>query len=171
MDDYLAKPIRAADLWATIDRVGAGIQEAGDRGQESGIGDQGSADSGSSLTPGLGLLDPRAVLAACGGDGAILEQIGRAFRAGLPGQLEAVRSALRAGDAARLQETAHRLCGMVGAFSTVAGGVASSIEELAASERLDEARPLVERLEAMVQELMAVVGGLSVEDLRQRAAR
>jgi PAS domain S-box-containing protein len=174
MDDYLAKPIRAADLWATIDRIGAARGQRSEvKGQKTEVSEEktdGAAPPGSglrALASEEGLLDPRAVLAACGGDGTILERIGRAFRAGLPGQLEAVRSAVRAGDTVRLREAAHRLCGMVGAFSTVAGGVASSIEDLAASGRLDETRPLVERLEAMARELIAAIDGLSVEALRQ----
>src|SRR5207302_1846010 len=64
MDDFLAKPIQAADLWAAIARV---------------VGASPSADR---LGPGL--LDPRVLLAACGGDSAILEKICQAFRAHLP---------------------------------------------------------------------------------------
>ena len=129
MDDFLAKPIQAADLWAAIDRV-VGARPPADR-------------------PGPGLLDPRVLLAACGGDAAILEKICQAFRARLPDHLTAVQDALRERDAPRLREAAHKLCGMVAAFSTVAGGVASDLEDHAARGQLEEARPLVEQLEAM----------------------
>ena len=112
MDDFLAKPIQAADLWAAIDRV-VGARPPADR-------------------PGPGLLDPRVLLAACGGDAAILEKICQAFRARLPDHLTAVQDALRDRDAPRLREAAHKLCGMVAAFSTVAGGVASDLEDHAA---------------------------------------
>ena len=55
------------------------------------------------------------------------------------------------------------------AFSTVAGNVASDLEDHAAQGRLEEARPLVEQLEAMAQELLPLVGGLSLETLRHQA--
>ena len=134
MDDFLAKPIQAADLWAAIDRV-VGARPPADR-------------------PGPGLLDPRVLLAACGGDAVILEKICQAFRARLPDHLTAVQDALREQDAPRLREAAHKLCGMVAAFSTVAGGVASDLEDHAAQGQLEEARPLVGQLETMAQELM-----------------
>jgi hypothetical protein len=68
-----------------------------------------------------------------------------------------------------LREAAHKLCALLFAFSTTAGNAASDLEEHAAQGRLEEARPLVERLEGMSQELLAVVGGLSIETLRHQA--
>ena len=55
------------------------------------------------------------------------------------------RCSARAGQTARLSEAAHKICGMVAAFSTVAGGVASDLEDRAAQGHLDEARLLVGR--------------------------
>jgi two-component system sensor histidine kinase/response regulator len=147
MDDFLAKPIQAANLWVAIDRV-VDAHPRADR-------------------PGPGLLDPGVLLAACGGDAAILEKICQAFRARLPDHLAAVQDALRERDTRRLREAAHQLCGMVAAFSTVAGGVASELEDYAAQDQLEEARPLVGQLETMAQELLRAVDGLSLDTLRQ----
>jgi PAS domain S-box-containing protein len=148
MDDFLSKPIHAADLWATIDRVvDAGLPDA---------------------PPGPGLIDPRVLLAACGEDAVILERICRAFRVRLPNHLTAVQDALRDQNASRLREAAHKVSGMLAAFSSVAGGMASGLEDHAARGELEEARPLVEQLEMMCQELMRVVGGLSLETLRRQ---
>jgi two-component system sensor histidine kinase/response regulator len=148
MDDFLSKPIHAGDLWATIDRVvDAGLPDA---------------------PPGPGLIDPRVLLAACGEDAVILERICRAFRARLPNHLTAVQDALRDQNASRLREAAHKVSGMLAAFSSVAGGMASGLEDHAARGELEEARPLVEQLEMMCQELMRVVGGLSLETLRRQ---
>jgi hypothetical protein len=58
---------------------------------------------------------------------------------------------------------------MVAAFSTAAGNVASDLEDRATEGRLAEARPLVEQLETMAQELQQLVGRLSLETLRQQA--
>ena len=114
-----------------------------------------------------GLLDARVLLAACGDDAVILEKICQAFRASLPDQLAAVREAVRQQDAVRLCEAAHKLCGMVAAFSSVAGDVASDLEDRASRSRLEEARPLAERLETMADELLRLATGLSVESLRK----
>jgi CheY-like chemotaxis protein len=160
MDDFLAKPVQAADLRAALDRVVGGRPPAPPPfpspvgGEGSGWGD---------------LLDPQVLLAACGGDAAILEKICQAFRARLPDHLQAVQDALRDRDAPRLREAAHKLCGMVAAFSTVAGGVASDLEDHAAQGHLEEARALVARLEPMAEGLMRLAGGLSLAALRDQA--
>ena len=44
------------------------------------------------------------------------------------------------------------------------------LEDHAAQGRLDEARPLVDQLEAMARELLGLTGGLSLETLRDQAA-
>ena len=125
MDDFLAKPIRAADLLAAIDRVvspGVPRPPAGRPGRPS-------------------LLDPVVLLAACGGDAEALAGCVRASRLALPDRLAEVGDALRERDAPRLREAAHKLCGMVAAFSTVVGAVASDLEDQAARGQLEEAGP------------------------------
>ncbi|HEX3447436.1 MAG TPA: response regulator [Isosphaeraceae bacterium] len=149
MDDFLSKPVRAAELWEAIDRV-AGARPPAERA-------------------GPTLLDPRVLWEVCGGDAGILERIGQAFRARLPGRLDAVQDALREQDSLRLREAAHKLHGMVAVFSTLAGAVASDLEDLAARGQLDEARPLVEQLETMADELTRLTSSLSFETLRQQA--
>jgi PAS domain S-box-containing protein len=169
MDDFLAKPIQAADLWAAIDRV---VRKDEGRRMKDEERDRAASDSSFILRPssfGKALLDPRVLLAACGGDAAILEKICERFRAGLPDQIAVVRNALREHDAPALREAAHKLAGMVAAFSTAAGTVALEIEDQSAHGHIEEARPLVERLEAMTEELMQLVGGLSLDALRQQA--
>ena len=149
MDDFLSKPVRAADLWAAIDRVVASRPPAAELR--------------------LGLLNSSVLWDVCGGDAGVLDRICGAFQARVPDHLEAVHDALRQRDASQLREAAHKLSGMLAAFSEVAGGVASDLEDHAASGRLEEARPLVQQLEAMVHELLLLVGGLSLETLRLEA--
>ena len=152
MDDFLTKPIRPAELLSAIDRLatarGASRPAAGEP---------------------AGLLDPVAVLGACGDDEEGLRRMCRAFQTYLPGRLAEMGEALRDRDAPRLREAAHKLCALLFAFSTAAGDVASDLEDRAAQGRLDEARPLVEQLEAMARELLGLAGGLSLETLRQQA--
>jgi two-component system sensor histidine kinase/response regulator len=149
MDDFLAKPVQAEELWAVIGRVVAANGRSDDRAS--------------------GLIDPRALLAACGDDGAILASISEAFRARLPEHLAAVQDAVRDGDAPRLRESAHKLCGTISAFSTVAGGVASDLEDCAAQGQLEAGRPLVEQLETMAREILRLLAdGPSIEVLRNQ---
>jgi PAS domain S-box-containing protein len=154
MDDFLSKPIQAPDLWAAIDRVVKKREEGRGRRDES------------VACPQFHLLDPRVLLAACGGDPVILANICQAFRTRLPDQLTAIRDALTDRDAPRLREAAHKVCGMVAAFSTLAGGVASDIEDLAAQGQLEDSRPLAAKLDEMSGALMRVVDGLSIERLQ-----
>jgi PAS domain S-box-containing protein len=170
MDDFLAKPIQADDLWAAIDRVLR--KDAGRRMQDE-KAKRSASDSSFILPPSSfreDLLDARVLLAACGGDAVILEKICQSFRAGLPGHLIAIQDALTMRDASGLREAAHRLCGMVSAFSTIAGRVASDLEDRAAQGQFEEALPVVGQLENMADQLVRLAGGLSLESLRQQVA-
>jgi CheY-like chemotaxis protein len=147
MDDFLSKPVQAEALWEVIERVAAAHAPPEKKD--------------------LSLIDPRVLLAACGGDAVILEKICQAFRDRLPDQLMEVMAAQETCDAARLREAAHKLCGVVAAFSTIAGGVASDLEDYAAQRQLEEARPLVAQLATMSDELMRLSRGLSIESLQR----
>jgi two-component system sensor histidine kinase/response regulator len=155
MDDYLAKPVRTAELFAAIDRVVSA----------HGVSRPAQPDAGDRTS----LLDPVVLRAACGDDAEGLREMCQDFHAYAPARLAEVGDALRDQDAPRLREAAHKLCGLLSAFSTVAGHVASDLEDYAACGQLDEARPLVGRLETMGQELSRQVDGLSLESLRCRA--
>jgi CheY-like chemotaxis protein/HPt (histidine-containing phosphotransfer) domain-containing protein len=154
MDDFLTKPVRPGDLLAAIDR----LVPAG------GVSRPVQADAGERS----GLLDPVAVLTACGGHEELLQTMCRAFRTHLPDRLAEMSDALRAQDGPRLREAAHKISALLFAFSTTAGNAASDLEDHAAEGRLDDAQPLVGQLETMSRELIRVVGGLSLETLRQQ---
>jgi hypothetical protein len=155
MDEYLAKPVRSAELFAVIERVVS----------SQGVRQLIRPDPGEATH----LLDPVVLLAACGDEAEGLCRMCQGLRSHLPGRLAEVGEALRTRDAPRLRGAAHKLCGLLSAFSTVAGGVASDLEDQAAGGRLEECRPLVERLEAMARELIEQVDGLSIEVLRDQA--
>jgi hypothetical protein len=69
-----------------------------------------------------------------------------------------------------LRQVAHKFSALLFVFSTVAGNVASDLEDHADQGRLEEAQPLVERLEAMTSELMRLVRGLSLKSLHHEAS-
>jgi two-component system, sensor histidine kinase and response regulator len=171
MDDFLTKPVSAVGLLEAIDRLVP--SHLGRRKAEGGWmkkGDDPVPPSSLLLPPSKGgLLDPVAVLTACGDDAEALRGMCQTFETYLPVRLTEVGDALRAQDAPGLREAAHRLCALLFAFSTTAGNAASDLEDHAAQGRLDEAWPLVQHLETMGQELVRLAAGLSLETLRQQA--
>ena len=160
MDECLTKPYTAADLWATMDRV-LRKDESGNRKDEN--EEASPADSSSAM----GLIDPMVLLAACGGDPAMLRKMCRRLQSLVPEDLAAVRDALHDQDALRLREAAHKFYGMLSAFSTAAGDQAADLEDLAARGLLDEALPVVEQLDQCATELTRLAGGLTIETLRK----
>jgi PAS domain S-box-containing protein len=159
MDDFLTKPIRPAQLFAAIDRV---VRAPGG---SHGVSPPDLRDTGERRQ----LLDPVALLTACGDDAEWLRGMCQDFQAYVPARLAEVGEALRDQDAPRVCEAAHKLCALLFAFSTAAGDVASDLEDHAAQGRLEEARPLVEQLETMTQELLRLADGLSIDTLRSQA--
>mgnify|MGYP006199374049 CR=1 FL=1 len=162
MDECLTKPYSAADLWATMNRV-LRKDEGGNMEEEN--EETSPADSSSAM----GLIDPVILLAACGGDPAMLRKMCRRLQSLVPEDLAAVRDALHAQDAPRLREAAHKLYGTLSAFSTVGGDQAADLEDLAARGMLNNALPFMERLNKCATELARLADGLTVEILQQLA--
>jgi HPt (histidine-containing phosphotransfer) domain-containing protein len=99
----------------------------------------------------------------------MLQKMCRSLESRVPEYLVAIRDAVRAQDALRLQQAAHKFCGMLSAFSTVAGDQAADLEDLAAHGLLQEALPVVEQFDEWATELARLVGGITVESLRKQA--
>jgi CheY-like chemotaxis protein/HPt (histidine-containing phosphotransfer) domain-containing protein len=167
MDDYLAKPVRAAELFAAIDRVvGARSQEPGVRSQEF----------VSSMTPDFclltpaaeGLVDPAALLAACDGDAELLRKMCRHFLTYVPGRLAEVSEALRDRDNPRLRVAAHKLGGMVSSFSATAAEAVALLECAAAEGKIEEAVQAHSRLVDIVSRLSSTLDTVTVEQLRRQ---
>jgi signal transduction histidine kinase/CheY-like chemotaxis protein len=160
MDEYLAKPFNAADLWAAIDRL---VSRRVVRGE----GSDPSVPTTHHSPLTTHLLDPPILLAACGGDSTLLRKMCRSLQSRVPEHLAAIRDALHHQDALRLREAAHQFCGMLSAFSTVGGDLAARLEDLAARGLLQDALPVVEQLDQCAIELARLAGGLTIETLRK----
>ena len=150
MDEFLTKPVRPADLWPAVDRV---MRARSDRKALS-----------------LDLLDAHVLLAACGGDAGLLGKMCRSLEAQVPEHLAAIRDAVGDHDAPRLREAAHKCCGTLSEFSTVAGDLAGELEDLAAGAQLDKAALIVEQLEMTARRLLQQVSALSIETLQRGEA-
>src|SRR5438105_15853534 len=149
MDDFQIKPIRPADLLAAIDWVLQTHSSSPYRRRD--------------------LLDAPVLLAACGGDPALVKKMCQTLTARVPEHLAALHDALRDQEAPRLREAAHKCCGMLSEFSTVAGDLAGSLEDLAAGTQLDKAVAVLEELETIIHELVKQTDGITVEALRRQA--
>jgi CheY-like chemotaxis protein len=149
MDDFQTKPIRTADLLAAIGRVHRTHSSRQPRRRD--------------------LLDAPVLLAACGGDPNLLRKMCQTLAARVPEHLAALRDALRDQDAPRFREAAHKCCGLLSEFSTVAGDLAGTLEDLAAGAELGRAALIFDQLETTARELLQQVDELSIEALRPEA--
>jgi two-component system sensor histidine kinase/response regulator len=156
MDDYLAKPIAAAELFRVMDRVLAGLPAA------------------EPVPPARGrpetLLDPAALLAACDDDATLLRELIEVLQADAPGTLARVHEAVQDRDAQRLREAAHRLRGLLSTFSATAAETAARLEAMGAGGQLDDAASTLDGLTEMVERLGPQLEELSIERLRHQAA-
>jgi hypothetical protein len=69
---------------------------------------------------------------------------------------------------ADVRESAHKLRGLVSAFSTAAADVAQRLEQMAAAGSLDGADELCADLGSVINELGPILANLSVEELQKR---
>jgi PAS domain S-box-containing protein len=171
MDDYLAKPVRAAELFAAIDRVVSGPSPPplSPPGGARGWGEEGvPRPTEPDAAAPTGLLDPAALLAACDGDAELLRKMCRHFQTFVPGRLGEVSEALRDRDTVRLREAAHKLGGMVSSFSATAAEAAALLGRLGREGKIEEAVQTHSRLVEIVGRLISVLDTLSVEQLRRR---
>jgi PAS domain S-box-containing protein len=145
MDDFQTKPIRPADLLAAIDRV---------------------VSTQSSQRPGAGdILDTPGLLAACGGEPTLLAKMCESLASRAPDHMATIEGALRDNDSHRLREAAHKACGLLSEFSSVAGDLASDLEHLASKGHFHEAQKVAETLSKRVAELLRLADGLTLDRL------
>jgi CheY-like chemotaxis protein len=149
MDDYLAKPVRAAEVYAMLERVTLAqpVSEPEARAAH------------------LGIIDPTALLSACGGDATLLADLIQLFNDEVPGLLSRVEAAVRSSDAEKLRMAAHGLRGLVSTFSTSVAKTAESLEQMGIDRRADTAGETFGLLSQAVQELRSALATLTIAKL------
>ena len=155
MDDYLSKPIRAAELFAVIDRVLAGRPAS-------------EAPLASSTEPGI-LVDPDTLLAACDDDPVLLGKLIRVFQSNVPGSLARVQEAITRQDPAQLRESAHQLRGLLSTFSPEAAQAAALLEAMGAGGELGDAASAFETLADLIERLGPLLENLPIDELRRHS--
>jgi PAS domain S-box-containing protein len=144
MDAYLSKPVQGAQLLRAIAEFFPGAAPAL------------PAPPAPAVT-----LDGEALLAHLGGDEDLLREIVGLFLEDAPRLLEETRAAAAAGDADRLERTAHRLKGAVRNFGTTpAAAAAERLEALGHLGDLGGAAALCDELEAALGRLRPALAAL-----------
>jgi signal transduction histidine kinase/ActR/RegA family two-component response regulator len=144
MDDFVSKPFHMTDLLAAINRLARpGVPEP--------------------------LISPSILLAACANDPVLLAEFCTSFRERVPALLAELADARNAADGPRLQTTAHKLCGMLGTFSTTASDLASTTEDSAAAGQISVAVELASRVDSVVGQLLRQIESLDLDRLRDLA--
>jgi len=144
MDDYIAKPMRAKDLYSAIDRTVEGV--AGTEKQE---------DGGSATPDGVG-IDFKSALEAVAGDKDLFAELIGMFVEDYPTRLRDIGAALESGDAETVERAAHTLKGAAANLGAVeVRELALEIEKLGKKGELEKARPYLADLEQALERIRA----------------
>lgn len=110
--------------------------------------------TGPGLTDTLGVLDESALLSTVGGDWALAGQLAQIFLQELEPRIREIASAIRDGDASRVQFGAHALRGSAASLSaTQVAASAGALEEMGRRGQLANANGVFARLEAELEGL------------------
>jgi PAS domain S-box-containing protein len=149
MDDYLTKPVKPAELAATLDRLfrdpaAAPVLE----------------DPPPAAPAAWAEIDLATALDHAGGDRELLDELLAVFSQDMPVRMDALRHAIDRGDAPEVTREAHTLKGSLRLFGAVtAAGVAQDLEALGQAEDMTGARDLAatldRQLERILQSIMA----------------
>jgi PAS domain S-box-containing protein len=140
MDAYLSKPIKADELWRTLENV---ISKS----------DSTSMDIGAVDSPPVGNdMDFSALLARTDGDQELAGELIEIFLEEWPQLLTSIREAVEQGDSVALERAAHTTKGAICYFSSgSAAQIALRLEQMGAAGDLSEVQTTLADLEASVE--------------------
>jgi CheY-like chemotaxis protein len=141
MDRYVSKPIRAQELFETIEQL---------------LVSTSAPAPPAHMPPQVRtVFDREAALRRVDGDGDLLRELVALFLADWPRALTALREALAVEDAAALTRTAHALKGAVGSLGALAtSDAAQRLEELGQRSAFAQARTALTILEDEITRLI-----------------
>jgi CheY-like chemotaxis protein len=152
MDEYISKPIRAADLLELVEQC---------------VGVPVSTEQELAAPPVAEFPDRQKLLELFEGDEKLVREIAEAFRRDCPGQLQAIREAIRQQDATAVERASHLLKGSVGNFGAPGAFYAAQrLETMGRDRNLSGAFEALAVLEEKVQTLMDLL--VSFQDDSQR---
>jgi CheY-like chemotaxis protein len=139
MDDYISKPLRAADLYNTVERLAADAP----------------ADRPAALTESADeIFDEATAIERVQGDVELLKELVDIFFKEYSHLMPEIRAAIAANDAAGVRRAAHTLKGALGVFgSQAAAEAALRIETIGREGNLSQANELCAALDDAVSRL------------------
>jgi PAS domain S-box-containing protein len=150
MDGYISKPIRAMELFDSVE--GAARPPAPERRAPSTAGS------------GNGVFDRVRALAAVGEDPELLRELAGIFLQEFPGIFQDIRAAVARGDATGLKCAAHSLKGSVDNFAAAAAFTAAlRLEMMGRDGKLADAPSALADLERELNRLMPALAALAAE--------
>jgi PAS domain S-box-containing protein len=167
MDDYVAKPVRAQDLFDALARVAGAVDggrwtvDGGEDSSPSTVHRPPSTEPSTVYHPPSTTIDEADLLDRVGGDQKLLREIAHLFLDSAPRNLAELRGAIDRGDAATLHRQAHTLKGMVGQFGAAeAFEAALRLEIMGREGQLHEAGGAYPELERAVARLRKALARL-----------
>ncbi len=151
MDDYVAKPVVARQLFEALDRV---LAKREDGLRLGGSAELASGEPRRSATP-TEIFDVSGVLYNLGGDREIARVMLQGLMEDLPLRLEALQAALLAGDADCVRREAHTIKGLAaGGGNQPLRNAAQLVEHLGAKDKLADAGRHMASLRAALADVL-----------------
>jgi PAS domain S-box-containing protein len=151
MDKYVSKPIRAGELFETIESVVAGAKVP----HKVPAGGEGHCDDVISWEEAVKQME---------GDVELLKEIAEMFLEESPVLMDKMRQAAADGDCRKLERAAHTIKGSVGNFAAKSAfDAAQKLEELGREGNLDHAQEAFETLEREIERLKPALTALGRE--------
>jgi CheY-like chemotaxis protein len=149
MDDYVAKPINAKELYATVERIRNGKLQPPENLEPAGGPDN--------LREGTKCpINLSTVIDAVDGDKELMKELAESFIEDSARQLDELLESLENGDTEQIERRAHRLKGAVGNFGAgMAYDLAYELETRGRESRLDGAFPVYQKLEQEMERVKA----------------
>jgi two-component system sensor histidine kinase/response regulator len=153
MDGYLSKPIRPQELDQVLDTYLALDREDFSRPKSDG--------------PAESSVVAAEVLERIGNDHGLLSELLELFRGDYPGQIQALREAVKNGDAAMLQRVGHGLKGALGNLSApIASRLASELESMGKTGETAPAGRTVNHLNDEIGRVIQALESLCLETVK-----
>lgn len=150
MDDYVSKPIRANELFATLEGL---------------VSHETTTDRQGGNARMKNVLEMDELLAHVDGDRSLLREIAELFVSDCPSMMSRLQDAIACGDANKIERAAHSLKGSIGSFAAKpAFSVALKLEQMGKSGELREAPDVYAALECEVEELKNTLLNLAMDE-------
>jgi PAS domain S-box-containing protein len=151
MDAYLSKPIRAAEFYEAINQV---------------VRKNSSPSNIDREIPVPEPIDAPTLLAACGGNSELLKKMINSFNVHARKQLQVIGKAIEAVDPQAMGRSAHKLIGLLSAFSPSGAEALRVLEDMGGAGQINGADEQQAGITQIVDSLATALDTVTIEQLR-----